>query len=364
MMIQRSEDFCIARAIFFAFISRVWSVTIFLTGSKLAAGWDVDKKWSGVFMRKNVVFLLMGVAMMTGCATTFHAGAPKGAVNVIAHRGASAYAPENTLASYKLAKEMNADWFELDCTFTKDGEVIVIHDGKVDRVTNGKGAVSNLTLAELKSLDAGSWKDPKYAGEKLPTLIETLDYAKSAKIGVYIEIKNSADDAILLKNILRKFENVSGALNGKERREMMEMIRESKTRNLDLTEKVAELVKERHMEHQVVIQSFSPVICAVMLAEEPKLRTEILASKEDKEPERWPAYLRFTELLNPKGFNTNGKSFDKSLLEKNHADGRTVAIWTVDEEVEMRSLAAVGVDRLITNKPDVCLKVLTDMGKR
>ena len=73
---------------------------------------------------------------MTGCVTTYRAGAPEGCIDVIAHRGASAYAPENTMAAFRLAAEQGADWFELDCTLTKDGEVIVIHDNDVERTTN------------------------------------------------------------------------------------------------------------------------------------------------------------------------------------------------------------------------------------
>ena len=79
-------------------------------------------------MRRYLGLAAMGVVMMTGCATTYRAGAPEGSIDVIAHRGASAYAPENTLAAFALAAEQGADWFELDCTLTKDGEVIVIHD--------------------------------------------------------------------------------------------------------------------------------------------------------------------------------------------------------------------------------------------
>ncbi|MCC6145112.1 MAG: glycerophosphodiester phosphodiesterase, partial [Candidatus Hydrogenedentes bacterium] len=78
---------------------------------------------------------------------------------VIAHRGASAYAPENTLAAFELAAQMDADWYELDCLLAKDGSVVVSHDNDVDRCTDGTGLITEMTLAELKTLDAGSWKD-------------------------------------------------------------------------------------------------------------------------------------------------------------------------------------------------------------
>src|ERR1035437_6734016 len=99
-------------------------------------------------------------------------GQPHDAVGVIAHRGASAYAPENTLAAFDLASQMRAGWFELDCMLTRDGQVVVIHDDTLDRTTNGHGPVAAMTLAELKRLDAGSWKGPMFAGQRLPALAE------------------------------------------------------------------------------------------------------------------------------------------------------------------------------------------------
>src|SRR5699024_1122413 len=104
-------------------------------------------------------------------------------------RGASGYAPENTIAAFDKAVEMKADYFELDVQRSKDGQLVLIHDTTVDRTTNGTGAVKDLTLKELKSLDAGSWFDEKYAGEKIPTLGETLDRHRG-KIKILIELKS------------------------------------------------------------------------------------------------------------------------------------------------------------------------------
>jgi len=93
---------------------------------------------------------------------------------VFAHRGASAYAPENTLAAFQLALEQGADGIELDVNLTTDGHVVVIHDSIVDRTTNGSGEVRDMELKTLKSFDAGSWFAPKFKGEKVPTLDEVL----------------------------------------------------------------------------------------------------------------------------------------------------------------------------------------------
>ena len=307
---------------------------------------------------------IMGVIALAGCATTYRAGAPDGAIDVIAHRGASAYAPENTLASFAQAKELGADWFELDCTLTKDSAVIVIHDDDVERTTDRKrkDKVADLTLAELKTLDAGSWKDPKFAGERLPTLGEALDLAKQGRIGIYIEIKNAADDAALIGKIM-KLTDGRDKLSPAMRREVMAMIRSSGSRNLELTRKVIQLIRQRRMTRRVLIQSFSPIVCAIALDEAPKIRMAMLAEKDDKKPERWPLWLRWRQLLEPPEFNPGLDSMDKPLLDKVHAEGQCMAVWTVDKEADMRRLAEWGVDGIITNKPDVCLRVLKEMGK-
>lgn len=115
----------------------------------------------------------------------------------VAHRGASGYAPEHTLASYKLATKMNADYLELDLQMTKDGHLIVMHDETVDRTTNGTGWVKDLTLAEIKQLDAGAWfneanpdkQNAHFIGQQVLTLDEVLRYFGKRE-NYYIETKN------------------------------------------------------------------------------------------------------------------------------------------------------------------------------
>lgn len=309
-------------------------------------------------MKRIGLGIFAGIFVMTGCATTgFRAGAPEGAVDVIAHRGASAYAPENTLAAFRLAKQLNADWFELDCTLTKDGEVIVIHDNDTERTTGVPGNVANITLAHLKKLDAGAWKDPKFAGEPLPTLAESLDLAKTLQIGVYVEIKDSANDYALMRRIL-EYAGDAKSFSKRQRRRVCGMIRDSRSRNYDLTMKVIGQIRDRNMTRQAVIQSFSPVVCAVALAEAPDIRTEFLAAKDEDKPEQWPMVLRWEQLLRPAGFNLHHGSVDPALVQRLHKEGKTIAVWTVDDEPAMRRLAGWGVDAIITNKPGLCLRVL------
>ena len=290
-----------------------------------------------------------------GCAT-FEAGAPPGRVDIIAHRGASAYAPENTLAAFRKAIELEADWFELDCTLSKDGEVVVIHDDTVERTTGGvPGAVADYTLAELQRYDAGSWFDPAFAAERIPSLAKALDLARQ-KIGVYIEIKNSDDDSRLEQDILA---SVGGAnrLLPERGADVLRRIRASGSRNLELTRSVIAQVRARRMEKQIVIQSFSGIVCAVALIEAPELRTELLASSSDRDPLQWNRFLEWSRLLDPHGFNPNKKDVTQTLVNDLHARGKTIAVWTVDDPAEMRELVRIGVDALITNKPDLALTV-------
>lgn len=291
---------------------------------------------------------------MTGCQR-YQAGAPHGAINVIAHRGASAYAPENTLAAFKLAKEMSADWFELDCTLTHDGEVVVMHDATVDRTTNGKGYVRDLTLYDIKQLDAGSWFSPDFAGERVPTLAQALDFAKW-NIGVYIEIKDSADDTALLAAILDKAKGDKDA-GHRFKNQMIDMIEKSESRNLELTRKVIEEVRVHKMQRQVVIQSFSPIICAIVTKEAPELRVEFLGGFEEGDTAEWEQYLRLGYFFDFDGFNMNDDALTIGRLAAFQDADKTVAVYTVDDLETMKRFVEWGVDGIITDKPDLARTV-------
>ena len=103
----------------------------------------------------------------------------KNNIYVAAHRGWSEKYPENTMLAYRKAAELGVDQIEIDVRITKDGELVIMHDERVDRTTNGTGKVDELTLAEIRALDAGSWKGEEFAGERVPTLAEFIDFARS-----------------------------------------------------------------------------------------------------------------------------------------------------------------------------------------
>ena len=107
---------------------------------------------------------------------------------LVGHHGALEVAPENTLASFQRAADDGVDVIEMDIRLSADEHVVVMHDGTVSRTTNGSGIVSEMSLAELKRVDAGSWFDARYAGERIPTLVEVLSWAQG-KVGLLLELK-------------------------------------------------------------------------------------------------------------------------------------------------------------------------------
>jgi len=131
---------------------------------------------------------------------------------VEAHRGASADYPENTLRAFRAACAVGARWIELDIHQCADGELVVMHDPKVDRTTNGKGAIAELTLAQLRGLDAGSWRGPQFAGEPVPTLEEVLALVRAAGTCLNVEVKKFArpEAARRLAELLRAYAPTDG----------------------------------------------------------------------------------------------------------------------------------------------------------
>ena len=119
---------------------------------------------------------------------------PASAIAVIAHRGAHEHAPENTLPAFQAAVDLGVDYVEMDLCVTADGELVVIHDSVVDRVTDGTGPAREKTLAEIKALDAGSWFDPSFAGTRLATADEALALLRG-RTNAYIEAKDIPAEA-------------------------------------------------------------------------------------------------------------------------------------------------------------------------
>ena len=145
----------------------------------------------------------MKTRITTLLITTLALAVPAGAVQIVAHRGASHDAPENTLASNKLAWKENTDAVETDIYLTKDGKIIAMHDKNTKRTTGRDALVTKLTLAELRELDAGSWKGAQFAGEKLPTLEEQIALIPPGK-RMFVEVKSGPEIVPELARCLEK----------------------------------------------------------------------------------------------------------------------------------------------------------------
>jgi len=239
---------------------------------------------------------------------------------IIGHRGASTDAPENTLAAFRQALEQGADGVELDAKLTADGQVIVIHDPTVERTTNGKGKIKELPLAALQELDAGSWKDMRFKGEKLPTLDEVFE-AVGHQMLVNVELTNYADpgDALL--------------------------------------EKVADLVKRHGVEKNIIFSSFLPNNISRIRKLLPEIPAGLLALEGNSGMlfrsfiGRWYS----PQMIHPYYTDANG-----DYIAREHRRGRRVNVWTVDEPDDIRRLIADGVDGIITDDPKLALQIKAD----
>ena len=239
-------------------------------------------------------------------------------VKVIAHRGASAYAPENTLAAFKKAVELRADILELDIHQSKDSQIVVIHDATVDRTTNGTGEVKSHTIDELKKLDAGSWFSPTFAGEKIPLLHEVFD---------------NTPDSILL---LIEFKQGSLKYPGIEQR-------------------VVQLVREKKAEHRVILKSFEDDVLEKVRSLAPEIpRLKIIVTETP-----------FLKIIIEHGINF-GTVLDDSVqylqhhwfglsegfVNEAHQKGYKVFAWDVNSEQRMRDLISIDVDGIETDYSD------------
>ncbi|MEX0719901.1 MAG: glycerophosphodiester phosphodiesterase [Balneolaceae bacterium] len=241
---------------------------------------------------------------------------------VIAHRGASAYYPENTMSAFKAAYELGAEMIELDITLSKDGEIVVIHDEKLGRTTNRKGRVVDFTLEQLKELDAGSWFDASFTSEKIPTLEEVLIFAKD-KIALNIEIKTEA----VTKNTFSGIE-----------------------------ERSLELVKKYGMEEHVIFSSFDYRAISHLRELDVDIPLALLYDRRQA-ARKLPSVL--LDIFNANAFNCNYRKLSKKWIKDVSAHKIPVFVYTVNKEKDMQKLIESGVSGIFSDKPDV-LKMVVD----
>ncbi|KPN13108.1 glycerophosphodiester phosphodiesterase [Bacillus australimaris] len=234
---------------------------------------------------------------------------------IIAHRGSSSAAPENTLAAFDLAVQQGADYIELDVQLTMDQQVAVIHDDTVDRTTNGSGLVKSYTMDQLKKLDAGSWFDQQYTNERIPTLQEILE-RYSQRIGILIEIKHPK-------------------------------------RQIGIEKAVVDIINRFAYSRHIMIQSFDDASLQRVKAYAPSLRTAfIIKPSAFKLTKRNLAeYSLFADCLNMKKTMIN-----RWWIDRIHSFGMDVFIWTVKDQKTADRIKTYPIDGVVTDHPLFFLK--------
>ncbi|MDP4508942.1 glycerophosphodiester phosphodiesterase [Nonomuraea turcica] len=267
--------------------------------------------------------LVLATALSALAAPATAATAAPAVLNV-AHRGASAYAPENTIAAFELAGKQRADMFELDVQETKDHELVLMHDTTLSRTTNVERVfpglspwnVGDLTLAQIRKLDAGSWFSDEYAGEPVPTLGEALRAMSGSGIGLLLEVKKPE------------------LYPGIEQRIADELRRHSSW-----------LAPGR-----LVVQSFTFESMRRFHRLLPDVPIGLLGTPSTAE---LPELATFADQINPP-YTT----LTASYVRRVHGLGMQVLTWTVDNPDVMRRMLTYRVDGIITNKPDVLHELL------
>ena len=237
-------------------------------------------------------------------------------VEVIAHRGASVSAPENTLASIQMAIDAGADWIEIDVQETADGKVAVFHDSDFMKLAGNPLKIWDATETDIKSIDIGSSFSPQYQDERVPLLEEVLELCKS-KAKVLIELKYYGHQD-------------------------------------QLEQRVVDLVKQNDMESEVMYMSLKLPAVEKIKEIEPQSKVGILLSMVAGDLKSFPAEL----------WAVNSRLASRQTIKKAHISGRQVFVWTVNDALSMSRLIGRGVDGLITDDPSLARSVIEQLNQR
>lgn len=231
---------------------------------------------------------------------------------IIAHRGASGYAPENTLSSMELAISQGCDVIELDVHLTKDEQLIVCHDFTVDRTSNGTGEIKNLTLAEIKELDAGSWFSEQFIGERMPTLEEVLNFIPDT-LFLNVEIKKNPTD------------------------------------NRELEKKLVDILVKYQRTGNTLVSSFNHLSIRKLKKLNDEIKIGVAIEADLIEPVK---YLEQND-LSVYSYHPCYDYVYPEIVQQFHNHNIKVNCWTVNDKELAKQLEKMGVDSIITNFPDI-----------
>ena len=278
-------------------------------------GLRLDQKEESLFenwltVRRIWVASLAGFAVAIGIGIlTLQRVQTEGQIAVIAHRGASKDAPENTMAAIQMAIDERADWVEIDVQETADGEVIVFHDSDLMRTSGVNLKIWDTTRDDLEKIDIGSWFDSAFKEERIPTLGDVLEICKG-KIGVIIELKSYG--------------------HGKQ-----------------LEQRVVELVESHQMENEIMLMSLNPEIIEKMKLLRPSWKAGRLFS------------LSAGKIMSTEAdfLAVNANFVNRRMINAVHKRGQKFYAWTVNETNSISSMISKGVDGIITDDPELAIRV-------
>ncbi len=281
---------------------------------------------------------LMGLSALV-LSTNAAQASPHGHAPVtVAHRGASSYAPENTLAAIDAAAELGIEWVENDVQRTKDGELVILHDNSLARTTNVKKVfpdrspwnVADFTLKEIEKLDAGSWFGQKFEGERVPTLEDYMDEVERNDQNLLMELKSPE------------------LYPGIEKQTLHELRRGG-------------WLDRDHLKHRLIVQSFNADTLKTVHTLRPDIKTGFLGNPSVAD---LPKYAKYCDQINPVHTAVTPEYVAAVHgLKGPHRRQLDLYTWTVDDPAVAIKLADLDVDGIITNKPDVVQDALENRHK-
>ena len=246
-------------------------------------------------------------------------------IRILAHRGANVYAPQNTLPAFQRGLELGADGFETDVHLTKDGQLVLCHNYSIDKTSNGKGVIAQMTLDTLRGYDFGSYFSPKFAGTPIPTLAEFLTLVADSSVSVLnIELKSPKEN------------------------------------ETSIVRDTIAAVKEFDLFDRLLISSFDPALLVEAKRIDPQTKTGFLYSPNSKVTFKilLRNMLTLAKELHVDALHPFSMYVTKSLVDAAHAAGMDVNVWTVNGPKSIQRMAALGVEGIITDYPDVARGVL------
>lgn len=281
----------------------------------------IKSKKKNIILKYALIFITI-LSVLGGSILTYQVVTGKANLNIeyirnmeiTAHRGASIKYPENTMAAFRGAKKLGADWIELDVQQTKDIQIVVSHDTNLKRITGVNKDIINMTYEEISKLDAGSFKGKKFKNERIPLLTEVLEYALENSIRLNIELKPTGHE-------------------------------------MDFEKQVIDLIKEYNMEDKCVVTSQVYEVLENIKKYDKNIKTVYVMSI---------AVGNITDLKYADAFSVEATNVNEALVSKVHNAGKELYAWTVNTEESINNMIDMNVDNIITDNIELGKKMVSD----